>query len=167
MRCRLGHQTRNYSRPGAAHRDWANKGRGCPPPTDGDERPSFGADYDDIVPSVNTSWMAKTTDDWLLDNELTDDPSRRQLYPILPRGSSRSVRKSGIHFDSSWVLADLREALNHILAHATRVAATGCYGSDRIFVDSRPGGGKRSEPNEVGLRQGLSDFTPSREWVGV
>ena len=29
-------------------------------------------------------------------------------------------------------------------------ARDGCYRSDRIFVDSLPGGGKRSGPNEVG-----------------
>jgi hypothetical protein len=42
-----------YPRPCSAHRDWANESRGCAPSTYGDERPSFGADYGDIVPSVN------------------------------------------------------------------------------------------------------------------
>jgi site-specific DNA recombinase len=33
-------------------RDWANESRRCSPPTDGRQRPGFGADYGDIVPGV-------------------------------------------------------------------------------------------------------------------
>ncbi len=36
----------------SAHRDWANERRGCAPSTDGDDRPSFGTDYSDIVPKA-------------------------------------------------------------------------------------------------------------------
>jgi hypothetical protein len=59
----------------------ANESRGCAPSTDGDEHPSLGADYGDIVPSVKSPL-----------NDMCEQTNTRQPKVIASRISQAAHR---------------------------------------------------------------------------